>query len=131
LDGDAVTECGNQIDPQVKPTPSVAIRLLKDAEDLEPPDDVPHRRPDPGEVAVADSLVVDKRVGLAGFIRCPGMRLLMSDTLIAGIRQGPLPGNENCPFPSSASSTPTTVRNTVVSSTPQRASVAIFQCKDA
>jgi hypothetical protein len=85
LDGDAVTECGNQIDPQVKPTPSVAIRLLKDAEDLEPPDDVLHGESDLGQSTIVSPLGVGERVKLAGLFRCPGGGMLVLNALIPGI----------------------------------------------
>ena len=37
LNGNAVAKGGNEVGPKVKPAPSVAIRLLENAEDFEPP----------------------------------------------------------------------------------------------
>jgi hypothetical protein len=60
------------------------IGFPEDAEDLEPSNDVLHRQPDPGEVAVADSLVVGERVVLAGLLRGPGVGMVVLNNLTAG-----------------------------------------------
>ena len=85
LDGDAIAECGNEIDPKVKAAPSVPIRLLQDAKHLNPPDDMLHRQPDPSELPVPGSLFVGERVVLAGLLRRPAERMLVLNTLIAGV----------------------------------------------
>jgi hypothetical protein len=69
----------------VKAAPTVPIRLLEDAEDLEPTNDMLDWQPDPCELPVAGSLLVGERVMLAGLLRGPHERMLVLDALIAGI----------------------------------------------
>ena len=63
------------------------IRLLENAEDLEPPDDMLHGLPELSEVAVAGSLVVGERVMLAGLLRRPSKGMLVLNALITSVSE--------------------------------------------
>jgi hypothetical protein len=78
---------GNEVDPKVKPAPSVTIHLLEDAEDLEPPDDMLHRQSDLGQLTIVSPLGVGQRVKLAGLLRRPGVGMLVLNALIPSIRE--------------------------------------------
>ena len=80
-------EGDHEIDPKLEPAPSVAVRFLEDAEDLEPPDNVLHGQPDPIELAVAPSLVIGKRMMLAGLLRGPSERVLVVKTLLPSVSE--------------------------------------------
>ena len=85
LDGDAVAEGSNEIDPKVKTAPSVPIGFLQDMEDLEPPDDMLYGQSHLSESSVVGPLGVGERMMLAGLFRRPGVRMLVLNALIAGV----------------------------------------------
>ena len=85
LDGDAVAECSDGINPEVKAPPSVAIGFLQDTEDLEPPDDVLHRQSYPRESAVVRPLIIGQWVDLAGLLRGAGVNVLVLNPLIPSV----------------------------------------------
>ena len=58
LDRNAIAECSNEIDPEVKTAPSVAVGFLEDAEDLEPPDDMLHGESHPRQSTIVSPLGV-------------------------------------------------------------------------
>ena len=65
LDGGTAAECGNEIDPRLKPAPAVAVGFLENAEDLEPPNDVLYGQSHPRHSTTVYSLGGGKRVMLA------------------------------------------------------------------
>ena len=69
----------------MKAAPSVPIRLLEDAEDLEPPNDVLHGESDLGQSTIVSPLGVGKRVMLARFLGRPGVGMLVLNPLIASV----------------------------------------------
>lgn len=67
-DEDAVAE-GGEIDPKVKPVPSVAIGFLENAEDLEPPNDVLYGQPHLRQSTIVSPLILGERVKLTDLLR--------------------------------------------------------------
>jgi len=65
----------------VKPATTMAIGFFQNAEDLEPPDDMLYRQSDLGQSAIIGPLGIGERMVLAGFFRCPGVGVLVVNTL--------------------------------------------------
>ena len=87
LDRDAVTECGDEIDPKVKPAPSMAVGFLEDAEDLEPPYDMLHGQSHLCQSTIFSPLGVGERVMLARLLWGPRVSMLVLNALIAGVSE--------------------------------------------
>ena len=85
MERDTVAECSNETGPEVESAPSVTVRFLQDAEDLEPPDEVLHRQSYPRQSTVVCPLGVGERVLLAGLLRRPGVRVLVLNPLIPSV----------------------------------------------
>ena len=85
MERDTVAECSNETGPEVESAPSVTVRFLQDAEDLEPPDEVLHRQSDPRESAVVRPLIIGQWVECAGLLRSAGGGMLVLNPLIPGV----------------------------------------------
>ena len=85
MERDAVAECSDEIDPKVKAALSVAVGLLEDAEDLEPPDDMCHRQSDLSESAVVRPLIIGQWMELTGLLRGAGVGMPVLNPLIPSV----------------------------------------------